>query len=149
MNTTFPDADRISVVTEKDLKYREKTKNEREFFRLNDHVKIEVRALENAGNVSECRTSDISAGGLQFFSGSVYRDGMLLEISCHLEDRDPDFEPLRVYAKVVKAGQVRNSHYYNVSVKYIDVSQKDRSLIEHYIFVRQRKMIAERRVGFL
>jgi len=147
----------------KDINHKGKIKNKREYFRLNERLRIEVRKIksivkdkatgetkiERIGKVAEHFTNDISAGGLQFFSEGHYRDNTRLEITLHFKETDPHFDPVSVTARIVRAEQVENSRYYNVSVVYINIDSIARSHIERYIFVRQREMIAERRIGYL
>src|SRR5271169_3111170 len=137
------------VVEPKDIKSRGKFKNKRGFFRLNERLRIEVKAIkksvegkltgetkvERTGKVSEYFTNDISAGGLQYFSHGHYRENIHVEITFYFKDTEPHFDPITVKAKILRAEQVENSQYYNVSVMYIDMDAKDRSQIERYIFV--------------
>src|SRR5271157_5309684 len=139
---------RDSMVAEpKDIKHRGKVKNRREFFRLNERLRIEVKAIkksaedkltgetkvERVGKISEHFTIDISASGLQFFSHGSYRENKHVEITFYFKDTEPHFDPITVNAKILRAEQIENSQYYNVSVMYIDIDAKDRSQLERYI----------------
>ncbi len=151
------------VAEPKDLRSRTKNKNKREYFRLNEHIKIVVQPIkkplkdkitgetkiEKTGIIAELITSDISADGLQFFSERRYRDNMHVEITLYFKETNPHFDPLTVTARITRAEQVENSQYQNVSVMYVNINPKDRSHIERYVFIRQREMIAEGRIGFL
>lgn len=152
------------VVEPKDIKYKgRKVKNKREFFRLVERIRIDVQALnehkknggkgersfEKDGKPSEQYTMDISAGGVQFFSNVYLRENAIVEIVLNFKKTEPPFDPVTVKAKILRTVQVENSNYYNVAAQYVDVDQKDRTQIERYIFMRQREMIAEKRIGFL
>lgn len=162
-NMSIAYLDTKTARTEEEIKYRGRVKNKREFFRLNEHLRIEVRAIKNStddeiigdsifgrtGQLSEHVTIDVSAGGLQFFSNGYYRENMHVEITVYFKDTEPYFDPVIVRAIILRSEQVENSQNYNVSAMYVNMNPKDRSQIERYIFVRQREMIAERRIGFL
>ncbi|MGD0281960.1 MAG: PilZ domain-containing protein [Dissulfurispiraceae bacterium] len=152
------------VVEPKDISNkRRKIKNKREYFRLTERIRINVQRIEKpgeeqftddpiverVGKIYEFYTQDISAGGLQFYSEVFYRENSYLEITLNFKVTDPPFEPVTVKATVRRAEQIENSRYYNVSVMFVDINQKDRSHIERYIFLRQREMIAEKRIGYL
>ncbi|MGO9013572.1 MAG: PilZ domain-containing protein [Dissulfurispiraceae bacterium] len=152
------------VVEPKDLNHRgRKVKNKREYFRLHERIKISVRQIEKpdrhqhiddsivkrAGKVFEFYTEDISAGGIQFFSEVFFKENSYLEITLYLKETDPPFEPVKVNAVVHRSEQIKNSRYHNTSVMFAGISPKDRSCIERYIFLRQRDMIAEKRIGYL
>ncbi|MBF0505944.1 MAG: PilZ domain-containing protein, partial [Nitrospirae bacterium] len=93
------------MITElKDIRSSVRSKtNVREYFRLNDRIKIAVRTIkmifedkitgetkiERTGEIAEHVTLDISAGGLQFFSREHYRDNMHLEITLYFKQTDP------------------------------------------------------------
>ncbi len=152
------------VVEPKDIEHKgRKVKNRREYYRLNERLKILVRQIkkpwrgqhiedlivEGAGKVFEFYTQDISAGGIQFFSEVLYKENSYLEITLNFKETGPSFGPLKVKAIVNRAEQVENSQYYNIGVMFVGINQRDRSHIERYIFLRQREMIAEKRIGFL
>ena len=152
------------VVEPKDIKYRgRKAKNRRDYFRLNERIRISVQQIKKTernqhiddlivkgiGKVCEFYTQDISAGGLQFFSEIVFKENSYLEITLNFKETGPSFGPLKVKAIVIRAEQVENSRYYNIGVMFVGINQRDRSHIERYIFLRQREMIAEKRIGFL
>jgi c-di-GMP-binding flagellar brake protein YcgR len=152
------------VAEPKDIKHKgKKTKNKREYFRLNERTKIYVKQIEKhernqhiddfrvkrAGRVFEFYTEDISAGGMQFFSEVSFKEDAYLEITINFKKTDPYFEPVKVNAVVLRCEQIENSLYHSVSVMYAGISQRDRSHIESYIFRRQRDMIAEKRIGYL
>ncbi len=151
------------VVEPKDFRRRVKDKNKREFFRVNERIKIEVQPIkmplkdkitgetkiEKTGKIAEHFTNDISAGGLQFFSHGHYRANMHVAITLYFKETYQHFDPVTVTARIMRAEQVENSQYQNVSVMYVNIDPRDRCHIESYIFVRQREMIAERRICFL
>ena len=152
------------VVEPKDIKYKVgKAKNKREYFRLNERIRISVQQIEKpesnqhiddliakgAGKVFEFYTQDISAGGMQFFSEVFFKESSYLEITLNFKEADPPFEPVKVNATVIRAEQVENSRYYNIAVMFMGISQRDRGQIERHIFLRQREMISENRIGFL
>ncbi len=152
------------VVEPKDIKYKVgKTKNKREYFRLNERIRISVQQIEKpernqdiddlpvngAGKVFEFYTQNISAGGMQFFSEVLFKENSHLEITLHFKMTDPLFQPVTVNAVVHRSGQVENSRYHHTSVMFAGISPKVRSSIERYIFIRQRDMIAEKRIGYL
>ncbi len=152
------------VVEPKDISNkRRKIKNKREYFRLTERIRINVQRMEKpegeqftddtiferVGKIYEFYTQDISAGGMQFYSEVFYKENSYLEIALNFKVTDPPFEPVTVKAVVRRAEQIENSRYYNVSVMFVDINQKDRSHIERYIFLRQREMIAEKRIGYL
>ncbi len=151
------------VAEPKDIKSRGKVKNKRDYFRLNERIRIEVRMIkkheediitgdaesEKIVKVAAYFTNDISAGGLRFFSRWHYRNNMHVEITLYFKETDPHFDPVTVTAKIIRVEQIEHSQSHNISVKYVNINSKDRSHIESYIFVRQREMIAEKRIGFL
>jgi len=152
------------VVEPKDLNYKgKKAKNKREFYRLVERIRIDVqllkeqkkdqitdeREMEKHGELTEQFTCDISAGGLQFFSHVFYAENSYLDISLNFKKTDPSFDPVTLRARVLRTVQVENSTFFNIAVQYMDIDQRDRALIERYIFLRQREMIAERRIGYL
>lgn len=152
------------VVEPKDIKYKVgKAKNKREYFRLHERIRISVRQIEKpernqhiddsvvkgAGKVFKFYTEDISAGGMQFFSEVSFKENSYLEITLYFKETDPPFEPVKVNAVVHRTEQIENSRYHNTSVMFVGISPKDRSCIERYIFLRQRDMIAEKRIGYL
>ena len=152
------------VVEPKDIKYKgKKVKNKREYFRLLERLRINVQQIEKpgknqliddlivtgAGKVFEFYTQNISAGGMQFFSEVFYSENSYLKITLNFKETDLPFEPVKVKAIVVRAEQVENSLYHNISVMFVGISHRDRSHIERYIFLRQRDMIAEKRIGYL
>jgi len=152
------------VVEPKDIKHKgKKAKNKRDYFRLNERIRISVQQIEKpvrkqhiddlivkaTGKVYEFFTQDISAGGMQFFSDVFFKENSYLESTLNFKEIDPPFEPVRVIAAVIRAEQVENSGYCNISALFKGISQRDRCHIERYIFLRQREMIAEKRIGFL
>ena len=152
------------VVEPKDIKYKgRKAKNKRDYFRLNERISINVQQIEKpernqhidalivkgAGKVFEFYTQDISAGGMQFFSEVFYRENSYLVVTFNFKQTDPPFEPVKVKATVIRSEQVKNSRYYNISTMFVGISQRDRSHIERYLFLRQREMIGEKKVGYL
>ncbi|MBF0506315.1 MAG: PilZ domain-containing protein [Nitrospirae bacterium] len=150
------------VVEPKDFNKRGKVKNKREYFRLSERMRIEVRMIkeltdeitgekkfEKVGKAAEHITNDISAGGLQFFSRFHFRENMLVEITLNFRETDPHFDPITVTGKIIRAEAIEHSQSLNICIKYENIDSKDRSHIERYIFVRQREMIAEKRIGFL
>ncbi|MBF0557299.1 MAG: PilZ domain-containing protein [Nitrospirae bacterium] len=152
------------VVEPRDIKHKDrKVKNKREFFRLVERISIDVQLLkehpsngrsgvkeyEKDGKPSEQNTMDMSAGGLQFFSNVYCRENSYVDITLYFKKTDPPFDSLTVRAKVMRTVQVENSQHYNIGVQYVDINQKARTHIERYIFIRQREMIAEKRIGFL
>lgn len=148
------------TVEPKDIANRGKKKprNKREYFRLPERMGIVVqrierpganREIERIGPVSTFTTEDISAGGMQFFSTIPYRENSFLEITLNFKTVDPPFDTVTVIARISRVEQIENSQGYNVCVEYYGMSSRDRSHIERYIFLRQREMIAEKRIGFL
>jgi len=152
------------VVEPKDLNHRgRKVNNKREYFRLHERIRISVRQIEKpdrnqhidalmvkgAGKVFKFYSEDISAGGMQFFSEVFFKENSYLEITLTFKETDPSFEPVKVNSVVHRSEQIENSRYHNISVMFVGISPKDRSCIERYIFLRQRDMIAEKRIGYL
>ncbi len=152
------------VVEPKDIKYKgKKVSNKREYFRLNERIRINVQQIEKpdkdqhtddltvkaAGKVYEFYTQDISAGGIAFFSEVFFKENSYLEITLIFKETDPPFEPVKVNATVLRAEQVENSRFYNITAMFFGIDQRDRCTVERYIFLRQREMIAEKRIGFL
>ncbi len=152
------------VVEPKDIQYKgkgRKGKNKRDYFRLNERLKISAQLkpertqpiddliVERTGKVFEFYTQDISAGGMQFFSKTFFRENSYLEITLNFKETDPPFEPVKVNVVIIRSEQVENSRYYNVSAMFVGMSEIERSHIERYIFLRQREMIADKKVGFL
>jgi c-di-GMP-binding flagellar brake protein YcgR len=152
------------VVEPKDIKYRDgKVQNKREYFRLKERIRINVQQIEKPESdqhiddstvkreekVFEFYTEDISAGGIKFFSEVFYPENSYLEITLNFKKTDPPFKPIKVNAIVIRAHQLENSRFHNIAVFFDGISQRDRSHIESYILLRQRDMIAEKRIGSL
>ena len=144
-----------------DKKGRKKASNVRQYFRLPERMSIDVQriekpeaymddsAIKRIGPISRFHTADISAGGLQFFSTVFYKENSYAEITLNFKAVEPPFEPIKVIVRILRVLRVENSESCNVIVEYDGISSMDRSYIERYIFVRQREMIAEKRIGFI
>jgi c-di-GMP-binding flagellar brake protein YcgR len=152
------------VVEPKDIKHKgKKAKNTREFYRLVERIRIDVqllkadekdehagkRELEKTGEPSEHYTMDISGGGLQFFSDVYCRENSYVDITLNFKTTHPTFDPVTVRAKILRTVQVENSQYFDICAEYADLDERNRTQIERYIFIRQREMIAEKRIGYL
>ena len=152
------------VIEPKDMKHKEaKVKNKREYFRLSERIRINVQQIrksegeqpiedsipEEEGKVYEYYTQDISAGGIKFSSEIFYQENSYLEITLNFNKTDRPFEPIKVNAIVIRAQQIENSRLHNIAVFFEGISQRDRTQIESYILLRQRDIIAEKRIGSL
>ena len=153
------------VVEPKNIKYKGlKANNNRDYYRLNERIRIKVQQIEKPGSnpeedddltakepgkVYKFFTQDISAGGMQFFAEVFFRENSYMEVTLIFKESDPPFDPVTVTATVIRTEQVQNSRYYNISAMFVGICPKDRCHIERYIFLRQREMIAEKTVGFL
>ena len=152
------------VVEPKDIKYRDgKVQNKREYFRLKERIKINVLQIEKSesnqhiddstdkreAKVFEYYTQDISAGGMKFSSEVLYQEDSHLEITLNFKKTDPPFKPIKVKAIVIRAQQIENSRFHEIAVFFEGISDRDRSHLESYILLRQRDMIAEKRIGSL
>ena len=153
------------VIEPKDMKHKNaaKVNNKREYFRLGERIRINVKKIKKAeddqlsddsiaeeeGKVFECYTQDISAGGIKFSSEVFFQESSCLEITLNFNKTDRVFEPIKVNAVVIRAQQIENSRLHNIAVFFEGISQRDRTHIESYILLRQRDIIAEKRIGSL
>lgn len=137
--------------------------NKREFYRLDDRVQIRVKRLssfpaKDSGDASiesslsdgnaftQHFTVDISAKGTKFVSSEPFPEGQYLEIRFLFRDF---VSPVHINAVVLRSEKAETAVSWQVAVKFINADSHDTTMIERYIFERQRQLIAEKRVGFL
>ncbi len=151
------------VAEPNDNKHGGKVSNKRQFFRLHERLRIKVKAIkeseednltgdittEKTGVLGEHYTVDISANGLQFLSRRHYHVNTHIEITLHFRRTYPLFEPVTVNARVLRVERIENSQDHKISVMFVDLEKETESHIERYIFVRQREILSERRIGNL
>ena len=119
--------------------HEEKTAERRVFTRLSANVVVHYRVVKNArlpeqlaetgAFEANTQTKDISAGGLLFFLKEGVAAGSILELKIDV----PGHDALRCLAKVVRYQSVQDSPYYETAVCFLDLSGRDRQLLEKYI----------------
>ncbi|NLI30159.1 MAG: PilZ domain-containing protein [Nitrospiraceae bacterium] len=137
--------------------------NKRDFYRLDDRVQIRVKRLSalpakdgedvsigsslSDGNAfTQHFTVDISAMGAKFVSSEPFREGQYLEIRFLFRDF---VAPVHINAVVLRSEKAETAVSWQIAVKFVNPASHDTTMIERYIFERQRQLIAEKRVGFL
>jgi len=137
--------------------------NKREFYRLDDRVQIRVKrlsslpakdsvnasiesSLSDQNTFTQHFTVDISAMGTKFVSAEPFPEGQYLEIRFLFRDF---VAPVHINAVVLRSEKAETAVSWQIAVQFINADSHDTTMIERYIFERQRQLIAEKRVGFL
>lgn len=117
----------------------ERTQERRIFQRLTANVTVHYRLVKNArlpeqlaeegAFESNTQTKDISAGGLAFFLKEGIAAGSILELKIDL----PGSDGIRCLAKVVRYQSIPNSPYYETAVCFLDLSGRDRQLLDKFV----------------
>lgn len=88
---------------------------------------------------------DISGSGMSFMLSSPVKIGQLLQIS--LQVADIPLGTFDVYGKVIWVTPVENSdpELFKVGIEFVEISEEVRDRLIEYSFVRQRKMIRDKK----
>lgn len=114
---------------------------ERNFFRLSVSLEIEKRFKmkdKNEEIVFEemCRTSDISGGGVKFFSNFKHQKNDQLLLTLNIDNKE-----LNILGEVVRVSESSGNDYnYEIGVKFINIDNLERDIIIKYIFEQQREL---------
>lgn len=113
----------------------------REFYRFEISIPVIKRMIviedgEEEVIVENCRTKDISGGGLRLLTNHKHNIGDVIECQFTIEGR-----PIFSKAKIVRLEPVDTFDYkYSVGVELIDISENDRDAIVKFIFEKQREL---------
>ena len=114
--------------------------------RVSCHSKIVFRKIpregvageENALPAWEDTMVDISGGGIRFTTKRQMKQEDFLQVSFDIEKNNQTF-PMSVRGQIVYAGKLRNEQdFYDIRMKYVGISEKDREQIIHYVFQLER-----------
>ncbi len=124
-------------------------KQPKQFFKIQrrDYVRIETMlsvdySIENDEEskdlcVLHVSSRDISGGGIAIIERKVLPVDTIVNLNIHLPE-----ENLEIKGKVVRWGEVDTSptKKYWMGVQFINISERERQKIIHYIFKRQREL---------
>ena len=117
----------------------EKLLDRRIFARLGANVNVSYRIVKNVRAPEEAdaegpelgaMTKDISAGGLAFYLKEGIGAGSILELKIDLPGSR---ESVRCLAKVVRYQSVDGTPFYETAVCFLDLSGRDRQLLDKYV----------------
>ena len=89
---------------------------------------------------------DLSGGGVSFDSAERYVQGDIIEI--HMVLNKVHEGALLVYGEAVRVDMI-GQNLYRVAVRFVSLDERIRNLIIKFVFIREREIIAERRVGWI
>jgi hypothetical protein len=123
----------------------DKALDRRIFGRLGANVSVSYRLVKNSRAPEEddsgspemgAVSKDISAGGLAFYLKEGVASGSILELKIDVPNQK---EPLRCLAKVVRHQSVEGTPFYETAVCFLDVSARDRQLLDKYVEKEKNK----------
>lgn len=98
----------------------------------------EEEIMESALPAWEDTMVDISGGGIRFTTKREMKQEDFLHVSFDIEENNRTI-PLSVRGQIVYAGKLRNEQdYYDIRMKYVGISERDREKIIHYVFQLER-----------
>jgi type II secretory ATPase GspE/PulE/Tfp pilus assembly ATPase PilB-like protein len=137
--TEFIPAVKSMEVPAHSLVTSEKTSDRRIFSRLSANVNVGYRLIKNISNPdeidestpeTEAVTKDIGAGGLAFFLKETIAKGSILELRIELPGQK---EPIKCLAKVLRYQSIEGTPFFETTVYFLDLSGRDRQLLEKYV----------------
>mgnify|MGYP000998801311 CR=1 FL=1 len=128
LSTNFP------VYKIKPLSEPEKIQR-RYYYRLQILTKVLVKNL-NEDTWTETLTKDLSGGGFRVVSSKKFDEGEILECNIKL-DKDKE---VNVACEVIRVVKNFETNEYDISMKYVDISEATRNEIIAFIFKKQREL---------
>lgn len=113
----------------------------RDFFRFEISIPVLKRTtvIEDEKQktlIENCRTKDISGGGLRLLTNYLHNVGDITECEFKIEE-----STISSKAKIIRIEPVDTFDYkYNIGVEFVNISEKDRDSIVKFIFSRQRAL---------
>ncbi len=113
----------------------------REFYRLEISIPVIKRFIPKEEDtegtiVEECRTKDISGGGLRILTNYLHNKGDIIECEFTLDDKT-----ILTKAKIIWQELVDTFEYkYCMGVQFIDINERDRDTIIKFIFAKEREL---------
>lgn len=111
----------------------------RGFYRLSVNIpvikKFSIKEDHEQKTISEeCRTKDISGGGLKLYSNYQHEVGDIVSCQFNIEERQ-----IEVKGSVVRIEKVDTFDYnYGLGIKFVGLDERDRDKIIQFIFLKQR-----------
>lgn len=114
----------------------------REYYRFNISIPVIKRftvkkeTLEESIIEEECRTKDISGGGLRLLTNYAHNIGDIIECEFKIEGRI-----IISKAKIIRVEPVDTFEYkYGMGIQFIDINERDRDAIVKFIFTKEREL---------
>ncbi len=142
---------------------KNKHSNQRGFFRVDAHVPFisrlvpaedkedlfsDILSIDSVPALTRAplKKVDLSGGGVSFDTTEHYVHGDIIEI--HMVLNKVHEGALLVYGEAVRVDMI-SRNLYRVAVRFVSLDERIRDLIIKFVFIREREIIAERRVGWI
>jgi len=116
-----------------------KENGKRAYQRLNSRVNLRYKVLKSQGELAKrgftpeelSVTSNISAGGLLFFSDEILTIGSILELNLELPGGGEG--PIECLARVTRVEEMDQGRKYNIAVCFLDITGAQRARLNKFV----------------
>ncbi len=133
-----------SEVFTQESTYASKESGKRAYQRLNSKVNLSYKVFKSQTELARrgftpeelSVTSNISAGGLLFFSDEILTIGSILELKIELPGKDE--QPIECLSRVTRVEEMDQERKYTIAVCFLDITGAQRARLNKFIDVESR-----------